>query len=119
MLKIKPDLELEILAFDIGNILHEIMFKYYKKKKQVGDIYEFCKTEVFSNVLKNDRLKLNADSPILQNLIKEAVRVVNAVDYIDANSSFDPQLFEYAFEENDCCHDGTPDSAGKYPCNGR
>jgi ATP-dependent helicase/nuclease subunit B len=74
------------------------MFKYYKQKKQVDDIYEFCKTEVFKCVAKEQRLKLNADSPILINLIDEAVRVVNALNYIDENSLFEPSLFEYDFK---------------------
>jgi len=100
ILKIKPRLDVEILSLDIGNVLHEIMYKYYKRKKQVGDIYEFCKHEVFKCVEKEERLKLNADSPILINLIDEAVRVVNAVNYIDENSKFIPKYFEQEFKDS-------------------
>jgi len=100
VLKIKPRLETEILSLDIGNVLHEIMFKYYKLKKQVGDIYEFCKREVFRCVEREERLKLNIDSPVLTNLIDEAVRVINAVDYIDSNSKFEPKYFEFDFSGN-------------------
>lgn len=88
ILKIQPRMKTEILALDIGNVLHEIMYEFYKRNKLVGDIYEFCKTEVFKHVNKVDRLKLNMDSPILTNLIDEAVRVVNAINYIDNNSLF-------------------------------
>ncbi len=98
ILKIKPRLDAEILSLDIGNVLHEIMFKFYKLKKQVGDIYEFCKKEVFVCVERDERLKLNADSPILTNLIDEAVRVVNALNYIDENSNFVPMFFEQEFK---------------------
>ncbi len=98
ILKIKPRMETEILSLDIGNVLHEIMFKYYKLKKQVGDIYEFCKAEVLRCVEREERLKLNANSPILINLIDEAVRVINALNYIDENSSFVPTYFEYDFK---------------------
>ena len=42
--------------------------------------------------------KLNADSPILTNLIDEAVRVVNALNYIDENSNFVPMFFEQEFK---------------------
>ena len=97
ILKIKPRMETEILSLDIGNVLHEIMYKYYKLKKSVGDIYEFCRNEVFKCVEKEERLKLNINSPILTNLIDEAVRVIYAVDYIDKNSDFTPEYFEYAF----------------------
>ena len=73
------------------------MYKYYSKKKQVEDIYEFCKREVFAFVDKDERLNLNVKSPILTNLIDEAVRVINGVNYIDKNSSFEPEYFEYSF----------------------
>ena len=96
-LKVKPRIESEILSFDIGNVLHEIMFMYYKKKKQVGDIYEFCRDQVFAYVSKDDRLKINVKSPILTNLIDEAVRVINGVNYIDENSNFAPIMFEHGF----------------------
>lgn len=97
ILKIKPNLKVEILSLDIGNVLHEILFKYYKLKDKDIDLYDFCKAEVFACVEKEQRLKLNVDSPILINLIDEAVRVLNAVNYIDNNSDFVPKYFEYAF----------------------
>ena len=97
ILKINPRLSTDILSLDIGNILHEIVYHYYKLKKQIGDVYEFCKNEVFKFVDKVERLKLNIESPILTNLIDEAVRVINAVDYIDKNSLFIPKYFEFGF----------------------
>lgn len=97
ILKIKPRLDNEIMSFDIGNVLHEILFKYYKKNKQVGDVYEFCKTEVFSFIEKDDRLKFNLNSPVLINLIDEAVRVINGSNFIDENCTFVPTKFEYEF----------------------
>ena len=100
ILKISPRLETQILSLDIGNVLHEIMFKFYQKKKQVDDIYEFCKQEVFKYVDKVERLKFNLNSPILINLIDEAVRVINAMNYIDENSLFEPKYFEFAFAGN-------------------
>jgi len=98
VLKIKPRLDNDILSFDIGNVLHEILYKYYKYKKNVGDIYSFCKREVFAFVDKDERLKLNLDSPILINLIDEAVRVINGLDYMDKNNSFIPFRFEHEFK---------------------
>ncbi len=99
ILKIQPRLESDILSLDIGNILHEILFEYYQKKKQVGDIFTFCQNKVMEMVEQNDRLKLNENSPILINLIDEAVRVLNAVDYIDKNSNFVPTHFEFPFSD--------------------
>ena len=100
IVKIKPRIDNEILAFDIGNILHEIMFKYYKYNKKITDIYDFCKSEIYKAVDKDERLKLNIKSPILVNLIDEAVRVINAVDYIDENSDFEPKYFELDFKND-------------------
>lgn len=101
ILKIKPRLKTEILSLDVGNMLHEIMFKYYKNKKNVGEIYDFCKDEIFKFVEKNDRLKPNIKSPILINLIDECVRVINAINYIDENSLFAPKYFEKEFSGKD------------------
>ena len=100
ILKIQPRMETEILALDIGNVLHEIMFKYYQIDKKVDDVYEFCKNEVFKHVNKVERLKLNKFSPILTNLIDEAMRVINAINYIDQNSLFqtNKDLIEFEFE---------------------
>jgi len=98
ILKIKKRLEIDILSLDIGNVLHEIMCKYYSLQKQVGDVYEFCKKEVFRFVEKDERLKLNIDSPVIANLIDESFRVVNAVKYIDDNSAFEPKYFEKDFK---------------------
>lgn len=97
VLKITPRLNNEILSFDVGNILHEVMCKYYKRKKQVADIYEFCKNEIFKFIERDERLKLNATNPIILNLIDEAVRAINNVNYIDSNSSFQNILVEHEF----------------------
>ena len=74
------------------------MFKYYKNKKKIEDIYEFCKNEIFNFVGKNERLKLSLESPIILNLIDESVRVITAVNYMDVNSTFVPLSFEQEFK---------------------
>ncbi len=99
VLKINPKLDNEIMSLDVGNILHEILYSYYKHSKQVGDIYEFCKKEVFKYVDANERLKFKANSPILANLIDEALRVINGLNYIDENTYFKPKYFEYEFKD--------------------
>ena len=98
-LKIRNDFESEILMVDIGNLLHEIVYIYYKKNKKVGDVFNFCKSEIYKFIERNERLKLNIESPVFVNLIDEAVRVINALDYIDENSDFLPTYFEFEFDE--------------------
>lgn len=99
VLKIREREDSEIQSFDVGNILHDLLFKYYTLKKNVGDIYEFCRDEIFKFIDKNDRLKLKVTSPIITNLIDESVRVINGLNYIDENSLFqpEPKLLEHEF----------------------
>ena len=87
-LKIKSSLDNDILSFDIGNILHEILFDYYSKNKDVGDIKLFVENKVDKFVEKDERLKVNKQSPVLKNLINEAIRVIYGMNYIDENSLF-------------------------------
>lgn len=112
-LKIKPRLESDILSLDVGNILHEILFDYYHLNKQVGDIYEFCKTKVFEFIEKDVRLKLNAKSPVILSLIDEAVRVISGVNYIDQNSAFKPKYFEREFKGGEALKLGNVNLIGK------
>mgnify|MGYP003288528770 CR=1 FL=1 len=113
ILKVKPRLSGEIQSLDVGNILHEILFEYYKRKKQVGDIYDFCRTQIFNFVDANDRLRINVNSPILIALIDEAVRVINGLNYIDENSSFKPHLFEFEFKGKTALNLGNVNLVGK------
>ena len=96
-LNIKPRKQADIQAVDIGNVLHEIMFKYYKLNKKVGDVYDFCKDEIFAYLDTLNNFKINLNSHIITNLIDEAVRAISALNYIDENSQFVPSLFEHEF----------------------
>lgn len=98
VLRVSPRPKNDILPIDTGNILHSILFNYYKANKQVGDLYQFAKNQINKQVENNDRLKLKADSPLLTNLIDETVRVLKGVDYIDNNSNFKPTGFEFKFK---------------------
>lgn len=100
ILKIRPRLKNDVMSVDVGNILHAILLEYYDCNKNVGDLYNFCKTQVFKYIDKDLRLKLNADSPTIKNLIDEAVRVLNGSNFIDSYSKFKPILFEHEFVEN-------------------
>lgn len=113
VLKIKPDIENEIQSLDVGNILHELLFNYYKRNKQVDDIYEFCKSQIFKIIDRDERLKINASSPILTNLIDESVRVINGLKYIDENTLFKPVYFEYEFNNEKALHLDEVDLVGK------
>ena len=113
IIKIKPREENDIMSYDIGNMLHEIMYVYYKRNKKVGNIYEFCRDQVFKYIDRNDRLKLNMDSPILINLIDEAVRVINGVNFLDENSTFVPISFEHEFANSSAIKLKNVDIIGK------
>lgn len=112
-LKVKPRLKNDIMPLDTGNILHEILFNYYTLNKQVGDLYEFAKTQIFKIIERDERLKLNAKSPVLTNLIDETVRVLNGVDYIDKNCNFKPVKFEYEFKDKTALNLGKAKLKGK------
>lgn len=100
-LKINPRIDPDIQSFDIGNILHDILYVYYKLDKNVGDVYEFCKKKVYEHIDHDERLKLNANNLIIKNLIDEAVRTIEGMNYIDENSSFAPdkRYLEYDFSK--------------------
>ena len=113
ILKIRPNIENDIQSLDVGNILHELLFVYYKKNKNVGDIYEFCKNQIFKIVDRDERLKINANSPTLINLIDEGVRVINGLNYIDENTLFKPLYFEFEFSNDKALHLNEVDLVGK------
>ncbi|MCQ2555941.1 MAG: PD-(D/E)XK nuclease family protein, partial [Clostridia bacterium] len=96
-LHIEPRPKNDVLPFEIGNIMHDLLHRYYDKNKNVGNKQEFCRNFVLEFIEKDARLKVNANSPILTNLIKEAVRVLDGVDYIDSKSEFVPEKFEFKF----------------------
>lgn len=112
-LKVQQRLQNDIMPFDTGNILHEILFNYYKLNKQVGDLYDFARTQIFKIVENDERLKINVNSPILTNLIDETVRVLNGVNYIDQNSNFVPEKFEFAFFDKTALNLGNAKLVGK------
>lgn len=99
ILKLHRRLDSEIKALDVGNILHAVVYEYYKAEKEVGNIEDFCKTKILNFVENDDRLKLNVDSHTIINLIDEAIRVLGGLDYIDKNSSFVPTYFEHEFKD--------------------
>ena len=114
-IKIKPKMENDILALDIGNILHEILREYYSRDKNVVDVHKFVQEQVSKYVLKDERLKINEKSPVLKNLIEEAVRVIDGVNYIDDNSLFktNKKLLEVEFSANNALRLRNIDLIGK------
>lgn len=98
VLKISPREKNEITSLDVGNIIHEILYNYYKLNKNVGDVAEFCKKEIFKILDRDERLKTNANSPIITNLIDELFRVIEGLNHIDENSLFAPYRFEFEFK---------------------
>ena len=99
ILKIRPRLDSQVKSLDVGNILHELIYTYYHANKNVGDVLTFCTEQIYKYVEANDRLKMSKDSPIIDNLIRESVRVIEGLNYIDDNSAFVPTYFEYEFKD--------------------
>jgi len=115
ILKINSRLKNDILSFDIVNILHEILKEYYTKNKQVEDVRSFVEKQIFKMVSKDERLKINQDSPILQNLIEEAIRVIEGMNYIDSNTQFETNksLLEVEFSNKNALKLKNIDIVGK------
>ncbi len=124
-LKISPRVENKLSSQDLGNIIHAVLCEYYKRNKNVGDVYKFCQTQIFALLNSNERLKLNAQSPIVINLIDELVRIIAGVNNIDAKSLFKPYKFEYEFFHNNTFKlqnveiNGKVDRVDKYDADGQ
>lgn len=112
-LKIRPRLNSEVLALDVGNILHQIVYLYYKYNKQVGNKLNFIIENVNNCISKEERLIVNQNSPIIVQLIKECERILDGLDYIDANCLFTPTYFEYPFKESSSLNLGSINLIGK------
>ncbi len=97
-LKIKERENIEIESFDIGNIIHDLLYSYYNLKKEVGDKKEFVANHINNYIKNSEKLKLSSSSPIIKNLIDECIRLLDGVDYIDKNSLFVPSKFEFEFK---------------------
>lgn len=98
ILKLKEPLSADIEMLDIGNILHELAYKYYKISNRTSlDIDKFCADTVREIALQDERLSKNLDSPVFINLIAEAQRFVQHLKLLDENSQFVPTYFEKGF----------------------
>lgn len=98
ILKIKQRQLGEISSLDVGNIIHEVLHKYYTNKNSISNIKDFCRIELQRYVQKQEHLKLNEASPTIKNLEEELVRIIDGMNYIDQNCLFEPFKFEYEFK---------------------
>ena len=97
ILKIKERTTNDVSSIDVGNIIHNVLFEYYNKNKNVGDVRAFVKTKLESYLQNDEHLKLNANSPTITNLLEELIRIIDGLNYIDKNSLYEPYKFEYEF----------------------
>ncbi len=101
VLKLKEPVSAEIQMLDVGNILHDLAYRYYiNQNREQLDIHTFCNTTIYSMVAEDEKLKQHLDNPILINLISEAERFISHLRKLDANSKFEPHYFEKAFGAN-------------------
>ena len=98
VLKLREELSNEIEMLDVGNILHELAYKYYLvKDRRSVNVHEFCVNVINSIVQKDDRLAQHIDNPVLFNLISEGERFINYLIKFDNNTLFRPTYFEKSF----------------------
>lgn len=101
VLKLKEPISSDIQMLDIGNILHEISYRYYlRKDRQTLDIHNFCSSTIKHIIEQDEKLQQHINNPILINLIAEAERFVLHLRNLDNNSEFKPCYFEKAFGQN-------------------
>lgn len=101
ILKLREPLSADIEMLDIGNILHELAYRYYKHSNRGElDIDAFCNSVIVDIASQDERLSKNMDSPIFINLIAEAGRFVRHLRELDNNSKFIPTWFEKGFGGN-------------------
>ncbi len=97
ILKIKERETNDISSIDVGNIIHIILYEYYKRNKNVGDINLFVQDEINRFLQTEEHLKLNSNSPTIVNLQQELIRIIDGLNYIDKNSLYLPFKFEFEF----------------------
>lgn len=98
VLKLREPISADIEMLDVGNILHELAYRYYKHtNRQALDIEKFCQSVIMDIALQDEKLSKNINSPVFINLIAEAGRFVHHLQELDANSKFVPTYFEKGF----------------------
>ena len=100
-LKLQEEKQKGIAMVDVGNMLHQLAQDFYKiLNRQTLDIPKFCENKLQSYILEDKKLSTYLNSPIHINLIKEGIRFLNHLNYLDENSAFVPTFFEYSFDSN-------------------
>lgn len=97
ILKIKSERDEGIASVDIGNILHKLAEEYYKSKSKTSNTQNFVCLVVDKFMKQDAKLKNLINTPIYHNLIKEGVRFVNHLKYLDNNCQFTNTKCEYNF----------------------
>ncbi len=96
----KPD-KYDLEMMDIGNILHNLAYWYYKRKDRLTlDINKFCHDTLKTLAKQDEKLQQHINNPIFINLIAEAERFISYLREFDNNSKFVPTYFEQSFGNN-------------------
>lgn len=98
-LRLKKEEKFEIEKVDIGNIMHYLADKYYELKTRRAniEIKAFVKNYIDDYMQKDFKLSQFMASSIYYNLIKEATRFIEHLEYLDKNCGFEPKFHEYDF----------------------
>lgn len=96
ILKIKQEREQGIAKVDIGNMLHQLAEDFFHTK-YMADIPNFV-AEKIAQYMQNDRKLQNyISTPVYYNLIKEGIRFLHHLKYLNNNSQFKQVFAEYQF----------------------
>lgn len=101
ILKLKEPVSGDIEMLDIGNILHDLAYRYYiNKNREALDVHSFCHDTIQQLIERDEKLQQHINNPILINLIAEAERFILHLRSLDNNSKFAPTYFEKSFGTN-------------------
>lgn len=100
-LKLQEERQSGIAMVDVGNMLHQLAQDFYKvANRYTLNVQNFCEKKLSHYMSEDKKLKVFLNSPIHINLIKEGIRFLNHIIYLDENSKFNPTFFEYSFDSN-------------------
>ena len=97
--KLQEERQEGIAMIDVGNLLHELAQDFYKVADRKNlNLKDFCDKKLSAYMKKDKKLNVYLNSPVHLNLIKEGVRFLSHLNYLDENSEFIPTFFEYSFD---------------------
>lgn len=98
-LKIKEERQEGIAMVDVGNIIHELAKDFYRYANRKNfNVPKFCQDKIKHYMEQDKKLNTFINTPIHLNLVKEAIRFLNHLNYLDETNDFIPAFQEYPFD---------------------